>query len=238
MSNKTVEYQGVMPTVSLGSALRPAEFASMVGVTRQSINTAIKSGRIKKNSDGMVDIEDPVNLKYIMKRNKVDLSGKIDLQRPVKLQPTKEVVKTKEIQTVVVKEKNVPINIEPGRDPLEYLDEDELDRLKRIEDIKTKRIKNAASRFELVERQLVKVVMGKIHTVDTQELLTLPAKMAPLICGMCGVEDPEKIREAEVAIETEVYTALQNIQNIISEFLETVEDSFDFEGKGKKEHSI
>lgn len=107
---------------------------------------------------------------------------------------------------------------------LSTLDKVDVDKLKVIEAIDSARLKNDQLRRTLIDRELVRVVLGKIHTVDVQEFLAIPIRFAPIAAGMCGKSDEQTIQQIEHGLQSELYKCLGHVQRIVEDFLTSLED--------------
>jgi len=107
---------------------------------------------------------------------------------------------------------------------LSKLDKFDVDKLKVIEAIDSARLKNDQLRKTLIDRNLVAVVLGRIHTVDVQEFLAIPIRFAPVAAGLCGKSDEETIHALEKRLSSELYKCLNHVQRIIEKFLDELED--------------
>ena len=112
---------------------------------------------------------------------------------------------------------------------LTSLDKVEVDKLKVIEAIDSARLKNDQLRRTLIDRKLVSVVLGKIHTVDVQEFLAIPIRFAPVAAGLCGRDDEETIHKLESRLNAELYKCLNHVKRIIDDFLTDLETATDEE---------
>lgn len=110
---------------------------------------------------------------------------------------------------------------------LSKLDKFDVDKLKVIEAIDSARLKNDQLRKTLIDRKLVSVVLGRIHTVDVQEFLAIPIRFAPVAAGLCGKSDEETIHALEKRLNSELYKCLNHVQRIIEKFLDELEDESD-----------
>ncbi len=104
------------------------------------------------------------------------------------------------------------------------LDKFDVDKLKVIEAIDSARLKNDQLRKTLIDRKLVSVVLGRIHTVDVQEFLAIPIRFAPVAAGLCGKSDEETIHALEKRLSSELYKCLNHVQRIIENFLDELEE--------------
>ena len=127
---------------------------------------------------------------------------------------------------------NTPVPVDLSLDDLDGFDitnmlKADVDKLKTIEAVETARLKNDALRKKLIDREMVQVVLGKIHTVDVQEFLAIPVKFAPHAAGLCGVADQEIIHQIEQDLIRELYKGLNHVKRIIDDFLDEIDAEVD-----------
>jgi len=147
--------------------------------------------------------------------------------------PKPEIAKKPSIHEVLPYAEPVPVDLSSsdfdGLDISNMLKAD-VDKLKTIEAIDQVRLKNDQMRRKLIERDMVQVVLGRIHTVDVQQFLAIPIKFAPKAAGLCGVSDQEIIHKIEKDLERELYKALNHVKRIVDEFLDEIEESLESTG--------
>jgi len=93
----------------------------------------------------------------------------------------------------------------------------------KFEKFLTDRMGREIKRRGLIERELVVKVMGRIHTIDSNEFKSFGARLTPEIASIAGLEDAEKILKIEQRIDDLVLESLQHIKRTIDDFLAGLE---------------
>jgi hypothetical protein len=192
-----------------------SKFATLAGVTRQSISSAIKNGSLTKRPDGKLDTNNPVNSGYLQ------LRAEKTKPRPTPPPPdTKpdEGVDTSPVTHVSLEDLANIANIES----LEAFSKSSIDRLKTIEQVKQLQTKVMKERGLLIDRALVKKVFSQIYTIDVNEFRTLAPNAAPEIGAAVGVDDDATLLQIEEIINSGVFSILEHVKRIIDDFLNEV----------------
>ena len=80
----------------------------------------------------------------------------------------------------------------------------------------------ARERQELVDRDLVRSLIGTLATIDQNELLTIPANVAPEVAGLCGADDSKIVLKISKLIEKKLYGFLKHRRRLLTDFLKKV----------------
>lgn len=85
-------------------------------------------------------------------------------------------------------------------------------------------------RGQLIDRALVSTVFNRLYQIDSNELKTIGAKVAPDVGAEFGVEDTETLLRIEKRIEDEILRVLAHIKQVMDDFLrgvgaETIEET-------------
>ncbi len=80
----------------------------------------------------------------------------------------------------------------------------------------------AKERQELVDRELVRSLLGHLATIDQNELLTIPANVAPEVAGLCGTDDSKVVLKVSKLIEKKLYGVLKHRARLLTDFLKAV----------------
>ena len=197
--------------------LSQTELAKSLGISRGAVNNAVRRGQL---------VADPKTRKVDLHNHKTLEYMKKVAQRKGESPPDEPPAPTN-IHLPPVDPPQVPEGTdgvpELGNMDLHQLfamDRQTVDKLKVVEAIETTRLKNEQLRGKLIDRDLVKVVLGKIHTVDVQEILAIPPKFAATAAGLAGNTDEKVISSIEKELEKELYRCLSHIKRIIDDFLD------------------
>lgn len=94
-----------------------------------------------------------------------------------------------------------------------------VDKLKVVEQIKALQLKTEERKQQLVPRDLVRRVLGKLYQIDVNELRTLPDKLASDIAAECKIDDTDIIFAINKIIEKEIYKTLEHMKRLLNDFL-------------------
>lgn len=223
--------------------LNKTKFSEFVGVSRQGLEKAIKKGRAIVRKDKKINTEHPVNIAYIAKHNggrnkqpdpkKYKSPGVLRKDRAAKKLADSKKVSTKKRKPKSPKnyesphpEDNVEIptheDLENETD-LEKMYQHQLDKLKTIEEIKSKRVKTAKDRDELIPRNMIKAILGHLVMVDTNEFLSLGNSVGSEIAGIMKINDAKAVIKINKLIEKKCYRIMQHKQKLMKKFLKEIE---------------
>lgn len=200
-------------------------------------NNYCKDGRLFRYPDGpsksKIPTDDAKNLEWLLNRDGFE---KNELQSPGR--PTKQPAAPKAPRAPAAPRNKYVIegDDEPVVYPCDVLDTELLldalhnldfsqisaqavQKVARIETALKTRADREAKRGLLIERVLVSTVFARLYQVDTNELRTIGAKVAPDVAAELGVEDPETILKIEKRIDDEVLKVLSHIKRLMDDFL-------------------
>lgn len=215
--------------------LSVTETAKVLGCTRQNVNLFVTGGQLVRDPVlKKIDFGLPINFQFLNDRDikMSEVEERLAAPKPATAKKPKKKSPKKP------KKKKPPKNppVDYGDDGSEGYDLEEvvagfrsLDlrqlssadvaKAARLESALKTRVDQEHKRGLLVERALVQTVLGKLYTVDSNELKTLGSRVAPIMAGIFGEDDPEMILRAEREVEKEVFKSLAHIKRILDEFL-------------------
>jgi hypothetical protein len=190
-----------------------SEFARYLKVSRQNISYQLRKGAIARRSDGKYDLSNPVNQNYIREH-----SGRVKLksaQNRINNEPgtVGERKEAAEIQAKIQKTGDIS-----------YINKAEADRLKILEEIEAKRIKNRTMRNELIEKELVRRIFAQLHQIDVNGFRTLASNASSAIAAVIKIEDQTAVVAIEKIIDKEVFKILEHVKITIKNFLSSVKN--------------
>ena len=184
----------------MAEGLSVAKFASLCGISRQRVYELIGIGRLKKTGRTL-DPENADNLEYLQEHCKPTAPV------PAAGGKTPQVVDLEGIIDAL------------GGIDISRLGTNEVQKVARLEAAYKTRVDREIKRGDLISRIVVQTVFGKLHTIDVNELRTLGMKLAPAVCGLCGVEDAATVLKVEGVIDAEVFKTLKHIKRVLNDFL-------------------
>lgn len=244
--------------------LNKSKFAEFAGVSRPGIHKAVKSGSVVVRKDGYIDTKHPDNADYVAKHNggvpkqpdpkkyknpaplrKSRVIKKIadSKKKTAKPKSKKKIVETKPPKKYTSphdEEENPKNIINPQTEAeLDLVRYNEASRLRLIEDVKTKRLKRAIEREQLIPRKFVRVMLGKLIMIDVNEFLTLGNNIASEVAGMMGINDSKKIIKIGKFVDKKLYKIMNHKKRLINKDLKKVnsEPIEEIKSKPKKSKS-
>lgn len=230
--------------------LNITKFAEFAGVSRGAVNKQIKAGKIIVRKDGKIDTTHPDNADYVTKHNngKPKQPDPKKFKNPSPLRKSRVIKKVADAKkkTIKTKSKKKPPKSKQPKNPKEYesphkeeenpesivnpqteadLDKvryNEANRLKIIEDVKTKRFKRDIERETLIPRQFVRAILGKLVMIDVNEFLTLGNNIASEVAGMMGINDSKKIIKIGKFVDKKLYKIINHKKRLINKDLKKV----------------
>lgn len=118
----------------------------------------------------------------------------------------------------------IDVNFQPSYDPiselpLESLTKDDLDKLKIIQEVENKRLKNDIARKKLISTDIIARFCSMLHTVDIQEILPIYITLVSDLAALWGIDDTKMIHEGTLMGKKIVYKALDHRKRIMDEQL-------------------
>lgn len=98
----------------------------------------------------------------------------------------------------------------------------DVQKIQRMESALKTRVEREHKRGLLIERSLVQTVFGRLYQIDSNQLKTLGAKLAPDLAGEFGIEDAAALLSVEQKIDTEVNKILSHIKHLLDDFLQQI----------------
>jgi hypothetical protein len=199
--------------------LTKADLSKKYGVSRAAVTMAVKQGRLKCGSDGNINEKDPVNEKWIDSRKDKktythkNTTKKKPLKKKEKSKKEHEEKKKEEkkaiVKTVIVD--NNDSDLDDGSQVyLKKADAEVRYKREQIRSVKQKRLERLG---ELVERDLVRQVIGKLGAEIKMRLLGMPKVMAPRIVAL--VKSGEKNKTVQSLLEDEISKALKAAKEVL-----------------------
>lgn len=209
-----------------GEYLRGVELARQLGISRQAVDQAMRKGHLVRRPDCRYDLANPVNqdyvraatdrrrIKQLRESPRPGVIGERErgLNQAEKLGTPEEITK---ILGALKRDGKIKIN----DFQFEGLSRPEAERLKIIEELEDKRIKNQRARQELLDRTLVSRVFQQLYQIDINGFRGLPASVAPLIAAVLQLEEQQAITKIEEIVSQEVFKVLDRVRDVLNKFL-------------------
>lgn len=106
-----------------------------------------------------------------------------------------------------------------SRMDLSQLSNAAVQKIQRIEAAYKTRVEHQTKRGKLIDRTLVATVLGRLYQIDSDQIKPLGAKVAPMVGGLCGVEDVATLLKIEQLVDEETHRILQHVKRLMDDFL-------------------
>jgi len=228
------------------SKIPVSTFATRSGYSRQTIYDQFKCGGLLKDVKGGIDLSHPVNFRFLEDRE-IPMAIMLGVEPPIQRAAT-ETAPRKPPVTAPPRPPTPPRKSprgqeKPQQDYVQVSDEHikvfentdfenidvrdlrttDIANYQKFEKFLTDRMGREIKRRGLIERELVVKVMGRIHTIDSNEFKSFGARLTPEIASIAGLEDAEKILKIEQRIDDLVLESLQHIKRTVDDFLAGLE---------------
>ena len=198
------------------------DFANKLGIKRQAINNAVGKGLLVKHGKGRaayIDMTCPKTVAYIKNASSNRYRGKVggDARTPRKAQST---------PIAASPEKKAPEPVPPSPETIAsaeaYMDKQEIERQKKLEETVGLKIKNSKARGELVERTTVQEFIDSMHVIDNGQWRTLGLRVSSDVAALLGIDDDDKIRDMAEVIDKAAFKTLKQVKREQNKFLKRI----------------
>lgn len=197
-------------------------------VTAQYVNNCCKNNALKREGEGYgckIHVTDPVNFNWIKARDGVEPHMRSAVRRQPGAPPAAPLPGGR--SGGMSDEEGNSLDLESILEAIERLDLSRLpaaavQKIARLESALKTRVERMAKRQALIDRALVAQVFAKLYQIDTNELLTLGAKVTPIIAAEFGIEEPESMLRIEKAVDQEQRKILTHVKRLLDDFLKSV----------------
>ena len=199
--------------------LNQTDFAKRLGVERQAVNNAVRKGQLIKHGQGRaayIDMSCPMTVAYIKNasanRHRGKAGGKARTPRATPAPPPPQKKEPEE----------APPSPEAQASAEAFMDKQEIERLKKLEEIENLKIKNAKARGELVERETIQLFIDSMYIIDNGQWRTLGLRVSSDVAALLGIDDDDKIRNMADVIDKAAFNTLKQIKREMNKFLKKI----------------
>ncbi len=180
-------------------------FADSVGVTRQAVLYAIKQGHVRLK-DGRINADDPINKRY-----KADAIARKKKTEKGRQEEKKKIAKNADTNSVrsYANSDSFPEDVDPDTIKADY----QIEKLK----AQTSKINLdiAKTTGEVVLRDLVDRLMGRLGTTIASYLLTMGDRVTPELTAVTETIDPERVLQIKTIIDKDITKSLNAVKATI-----------------------
>lgn len=214
-----------------------ANFAKLCGVSPEAIRKAGEVGKITITGTGRakrIVITAQNTIDYLNDRNSQRKPVKnanvapLQPENPIKTRKTEEGGVTsnksnkksyKTDKSPLIIDLNNIFDNENSKIDLNLLTPFDVKKIKDLQTGKRAAIEYQKARNELIDRKLVTTVLGKIYTVEVNQIKTIADKTPSKIAAIFENNDDEKMLKVSALLSDEIAKALRHIQTISEKFL-------------------
>ena len=109
---------------------------------------------------------------------------------------------------------------------LSQFNQTDLKKLQILEGAKGKALDRKTKRGDLIERKLLSAFLGKIYTIEVNQLKPIADKSPSKIAAIFEDEDAEKILKVSQILASDIAQALNHIQHTTNRFLDSINKNF------------
>jgi len=209
-----------------------SKFAKLCGVSPEAVRKAIVAGKIDAIGEGRkkrILLAGLNTIAYLNDRNS-QRKKSVKLQLDTVSDPISIPDKHPQLQASPPNnhKESPPTNTRKKID----LDDEDIDissfnqnDIKKLKDLETAR-KHAQdrkkSRGDLIDRKLVTTILGKIYTIEVNQIKPIADKSPSRIAAIFEDEDPEKILKVSQILSSDISDALNHIKHSVERFLNQI----------------
>lgn len=183
--------------------LKKVDFSRWIDppVTKQYVNKLINEGQIYVEDD-LIDTDHPINAVWITARRE-RITGEMLMDSPENDVMVDEILR--KLATLDIRQ----------------VTKAEIDKIKGLESALKTRVERQQKRGELISRDFVQSVFGKLYQIDSNELRVISSVVAPEIAGVLGVDDDEKVLEIEKIIDDRILKVIAHVKRVLNDALKS-----------------
>jgi len=100
----------------------------------------------------------------------------------------------------------------------------DIKKLKDLESAKRSAQERMKIRGELIDRKLVRIVLGRIYTIEVNEIKVIADKAPPKIAALFEDESPEKILAVSQLLSSDFAKCFEHIKHVVDKFITDIDD--------------
>ena len=217
---------------NIKNAVTQSGFAKLCGVSPEAVRKAIVAGKIDADGEGRkkrILLASVNTISYLNDRNS-QRKNSVKLHSNTVLDPISIPDKHPQLQNSPTDTSKA--SSESNTLKMIDLDDEDIDissfsqnDIKKVKDLETAR-KNAQdrkkSRGDLIDRKLVTTILGKIYTIEVNQIKPIADKSPSRIAAIFEDEDPEKILKVSQILSSDISDALNHIKHNVERFLNQI----------------
>lgn len=216
--------------------LSQSEFAKLCRVSAEAIRKACVAGKIDIVGEGRkkkIVINGPNTVDYLHDKNSQRLKTKSSEALPAAAEKIESAaLPGNQLETHEKSEVRPPaprnnFSLSDENLNLNDLSATDIKKMKDLEAAKKSLQERMKSRGELIDRELVKIVLGRVYTVEVNQIKPVADKTPAKIAAIFENEDSKKIIAVSQLLSKELGDALKHVKHILDKFLSDIDDTKD-----------
>jgi hypothetical protein len=213
-----------------------SKFAKLCGVSPEAVRKAIVAGKIDAIGEGRkkrillagVNTIGYLNDKNSQRKNSVKSQpaaapASVSISEEKSSQPAAQPPESKPPFAVNI---NNILDFENEDIDLSQISQNDLKKLQVLESTKKNAQERKTKRGDLIERKLLSAFLGKIYTIEVNQLKPIADKSPSKIAAIFENEDAEKMLKVSQILADDIAQALNHIQHTTDRFLDSINKNF------------
>ena len=214
------------------NVITQAGFAKLCCVSAEAIRRAILADKIDatgKGRDKRILLAGINTIGYLNDRNsqRKNAVKSQPLATPAHILKTEEQIPTsaghsqKEKPSTEINIKNI-IDLDDEEIDISQYSQSDIKKLKDLEAAKKSAQERKKNRGDLIDRKLVTTILGKIYTIEVNQIKPIADKSPSKIAAIFEDEDPDKILKVSQILSSDIAQALNHIKHSVERFLNEI----------------
>ena len=211
-------------------------FAKLCGVSPEAVRKAILAGKINAAGEGRkkrillagINTIGYLNDRNSQRKNSVKsqpVAAPATVSKPEEQIPETAPPSQKDNSLPAVNINNI-LDFENEDIDLTLFNQTDLKKLQILEVTKKNALDRKTKRGDLIERKLLSAFLGKIYTIEVNQLKPIADKSPSKIAAIFENEDAEKMLKVSQILADDIAQALNHIQHTTDRFLDSINKNF------------
>ena len=227
--------EAMSEAINIENRISQSKFAKLCCVSAEAVRKAILAGKIDAVGEGRkkrILLAGINTIGYLNDRNsqrKNSVKSQPAAPPPV-LQPEEQApapaAQSQNTHPIPAVNINNILDFENEDIDLSQFSQTDLKKLQVLESAKKSALDRKTKRGDLIDRKLVTTVLGKIYTIEVNQLKPISDKSPSKIAAIFEDEDAEKILKVSQLLTADIAQALNHIQHSTNRFLDSINRNF------------
>ena len=218
------------------NAVTQSGFAKLCGVSPEAVRKAIVAGKIDAVGEGRqkrILLAGVNTIGYLNDRNSqrknpaqsqpAAVPAAVSIPEKKSLEPAAQPLESSPPSEINI---NNLLDFENEDIDLSKFTQTDLKKIQVLESAKKNALERKMKRGDLVDRKLLSVFLGKIYTIEVNQLKPIADKSPSKIAAIFENEDAEKMLKVSQILAEDIAQALNHIQHTTDRFLDSINKNF------------